>query len=800
MIFQLAAMTACFVLMMPVTFGLQKQPATQPLEAVDQWKARNAAESQSPRRQAILRDARPASMAHAQQSEFENQVVLPAVDQLDPHAIQTQGPSDQPVLPVTELPPNRSYEAERGVVSIPFRNGDTAITRKDLQLRMNNGLITLIATEVSLREILSLLASDHGFNLVTSESIDARVTVSLNDVPLADALNAVLSIHGLSWSRRNNIISVSSMSVDQAGGAIVQGRVVRVYPLSYINAKDVESVVKGLLSTVGTVQSMSSDSVDTRRTRDRLIVEDLPDYLDRVDSCISQLDRPPQQVQILAHVLEVELTKANRHGVSLTALLDVANSKLSFSTPGFANPNASPAMLLGLDGSHLDGLVEALINTTDARTLASPRIMVTHGQEAKIQIGGRIGFRQSTTTETSTVQGVEFLDVGVVLTVTPYIGESGQILLRVRPEVSDGQLNLDTELPDEKLTMVESTVLLNSGQGMVIGGLIREDDLDNRNKVPILGEMWMVGGLFQNVRKERARTEVIVVIQSTIVPGACPLDDSERADLERASTRLFHGPLQRQYRPWEPGIPEVVYRPGTFKQNVDEFCESEGTRLLPETPRGPTEIIYGARFVEPIRPEAFIDGTTESRPMAPMTYKDAAYNLSPERDSRLTDPQDPPGSEFRKLDSADESGGDADSNSSVGVYQTSSRMKVRVKPAGVPGPSESDRGEWHSSRSSSAPSESFGITSPGRMRSDANRMASDDSSVNSAAMWQPQNFPHIQSEEEFPPLQRFNQSTQSRNPSPQSSGQKTSIAARPVSWFRKLLPKRSEQTKSEVKR
>lgn len=487
----------------------------------------------------------------------------------------------QPATIFPEVPSDPSRE----IVNIPFSNADTVVTRRDFELRMNGGLITLIANDASLSDILAILAQDHGLNIVSSDSITSTITVTLRDVPLADALNAILSIQGLSWSRRNNIISISKISADATGGAMVQGRMVRVYPLSYVTGIDVEPIVQTLLSPVGQVTTMQSDPNDSRKSTDRLVVEDLPDYLERVDSCIAQLDRAPRQVQIEAHILEVELSTEDQHGVNLKAITEIANTDVSLTTRGFASPTATPAALFEIDGKHVDLLVEALKNTVDARTLASPHVLVTHGQMAKIQIGGKIGYRQSTTTETSTVQGVEFLDVGVVLTVTPYIGQDGQILMKVIPEVSDGAINLDTELPDETITTVDSTVLLNDGQGMVIGGLIREDDEDRRAKTPILGEMWMINKLFQKVRQDRARVEVIVVLVPRIVDCPVPIDARQDVQLSRAQTRLFHGPLEREYRPWEPELPEVLYRPGQFKVNAAEFHRTEGTRFIPENPR-----------------------------------------------------------------------------------------------------------------------------------------------------------------------------------------------------------------------
>lgn len=231
------------------------------------------------------------------------------------------------------------------------------------------------------------------------------------------------------------------------------------------------------------------------------------------------------------------------------------------------------------------GLLDTLKNTFDARTLASPQVLVTHGQEARIKIGGKIEYRQSTTTETSTVQGVEFLDVGVVLTVTPYIGMKGQVLEKVNPEASNGLINLNNELPDEQITTVDSSVLLSNGQGMVMGGLIREIDDDQQIKAAGLGEVWMVGRLCQQSRTKRSRKEVIVVLVPRIVDCPYPLDAEQPTQLDRTEPPLFHGAFEREFRPWEPELPEVRYRPRDIRRNLQEVRRSEGSRWIPELPR-----------------------------------------------------------------------------------------------------------------------------------------------------------------------------------------------------------------------
>jgi type II secretory pathway component GspD/PulD (secretin) len=205
--------------------------------------------------------------------------------------------------------------------------------------------------------------------------------------------------------------------------------------------------------------------------------------------------------------------------------------------------------------------VQFLQNTTDAKTLASPKVLAVNGQEARIQIGSQFGYFVTTTTETSTLQSVEFLEVGVVLRVVPIIAADGRVLMTVMPEVSGGRINPATGLPEEDTAEVETTVMLNDGQPMVIGGLIQEEDSDIQNKIPYLGNLWLVGRLFQKRVQLRERHEIIVALVPRIVPYAPDAQCREQVEVMRATTPLTTGPLWRVNRTrWEPQLPDAGRR------------------------------------------------------------------------------------------------------------------------------------------------------------------------------------------------------------------------------------------------
>jgi hypothetical protein len=137
------------------------------------------------------------------------------------------------------------------------------------------------------------------------------------------------------------------------------------------------------------------------------------------------------------------------------------------------------------------------------------------------------------------------------------ITRDGNIVMTVKPSISTGEINPTTELPEEDTTEVETSLMLPSGHGMVIGGLIQEEDLENQEKVPILGDLWLVGRLFQRREITRRREEIIITLVPHIMPYGPLRHQDECHGFQRATTPLLYGSLNQNPRPFEPRFPDA---------------------------------------------------------------------------------------------------------------------------------------------------------------------------------------------------------------------------------------------------
>jgi type II secretory pathway component GspD/PulD (secretin) len=150
------------------------------------------------------------------------------------------------------------------------------------------------------------------------------------------------------------------------------------------------------------------------------------------------------------------------------------------------------------------------------RTLSTPKLLALEDQPAETLIGERLGYNVTTTINNVTTTSTEFLESGVILKVTPSVDQDSRVLLKIHPEVSTGTVT-DDGIPNQKTTEVTTTMLVESGQTIFIGGLIRRNATETREGVPVLGDIPGLKLLFSNRAVNTVNTELVVLITPYII-------------------------------------------------------------------------------------------------------------------------------------------------------------------------------------------------------------------------------------------------------------------------------------------
>jgi len=519
-----------------------------------------------------------AAAAHAQQAAEPDDAfgLLDAVNDAMP---DPEGPAADPeaLNPLAPAPtPDQTNDDASGF------GGEVEVSEYDLvDLHVNNE---------NLGTILQLLSIQSERNIITSSGVNATVTADLYGVTFYEALDAILHANGFGYLERGNFIYVYTREELEQIERASRLPVSRVVTLDYLNAADAAEFAKQLLSEDGSITTHAATEsfqitegvpagADGYASSAQLVIHDHADRVEQIVALIDELDTRPAQVLIEATILQTSLTEANAFGVDFALIknlsftdflgddiggpLNVVNGLISGqgqqvdgtdvgvtdgssgaaaqSTPG---NTAGPATLkAGIVNDDVGVFLRVLDQVTDVTVVSNPKILTLNRQPARVLVGTRVGYLNTTTTETSTTQTVEFLDVGTELAVRPFVSKSGLIRLELRPKVSNFTLREITDslgntvtIPDEDTSEMTTNVMLTDGQTVVLGGLFTETTTATRRQVPLLGDIPIVGAAFRGHDDDTRRNEIIFMITPSLVNDTTLATQGERAqdNLEHA--------------------------------------------------------------------------------------------------------------------------------------------------------------------------------------------------------------------------------------------------------------------------
>jgi len=391
-------------------------------------------------------------------------------------------------------------------------------------------MITVEYKNADLSNVLRSLATTYRINLLTGPDIKGKVTINLQEITVEKALEAILKASGLNYSKKDGVIYIS------AGDPSLVDIATEVIQLKYLTATQAQNITRKMLSNKGDMK--------INEAANNVIVSDYQENIDKIKKLLNQADLAPKQVLIEAKILDIDSKDLEAIGVAWSAdytpgkgLFDrdtkfseslktttSMGSTLTSTIPGgqfgsnlFDTPSSdSKPITLALNGVTIKARIDALVRDNKAHLLASPSIAVINGQEARIIIGERFPYKETTATSTGTIETTKFVDIGVSLKVSPQINDDGYITLGVHPEVS----SLKEARPDGPYITTreaDTTVRIKEGETLVIGGLIRQADNRTVDKVPILGDIPIFGSLFSRKAIDVQQTELAVFITPRIL-------------------------------------------------------------------------------------------------------------------------------------------------------------------------------------------------------------------------------------------------------------------------------------------
>lgn len=253
----------------------------------------------------------------------------------------------------------------------------------------------------------------------------------------------------------------------------------------------------------------------------------------RIEQALRELDKAPSQVLIEASIVEVSLTGNLKYGVEWFVQNGLSNDRVGNALLNMNSSGGLAAAQPGFSYTILNkaGVIKATLNAlaekSQVRVLSSPSIMVLNNHNATIQIGKQQPIKSSTTvTGTSVSESITYKDTGVLLSVTPSVNAGGMITMDISQQVTDvGEIDAATGQRNFLNRQIQSRVAVRSGEPIVLGGLIRENETRGNSGVPGLADIPLLGALFSTTSDNKERTELLVLL----TPRALDDDDSLRA-------------------------------------------------------------------------------------------------------------------------------------------------------------------------------------------------------------------------------------------------------------------------------
>ncbi|MBV1703803.1 MAG: type II secretion system protein GspD, partial [Hyphomicrobiales bacterium] len=273
----------------------------------------------------------------------------------------------------------------------------------------------------------------------------------------------------------------------------------------------------------------------------------------RVEQALRKLDVAPKQVLIEATIAEVSLNDQLKFGVRWFLQNNQGTHSATFSEDAAgAVSSVFPGFSYALKFANAQATLNALSAVTKVSVISSPSLMVIDNKTARLQVGDQVPIVTQSAVSTGVVgapivNSVTYKDTGVILSITPRINDNGRVLLDIDQEVSDVATTTTSGIdsPTIQQRRIKTSVLLSDSQALTLGGLIKSSTNRTSNKVPILGDIPILGNAFKSKNDVRGKTELIIVITPHIIRN--PAD-------ARAATAEYRNQMRMRF-------PRVAFRP-----------------------------------------------------------------------------------------------------------------------------------------------------------------------------------------------------------------------------------------------
>ena len=402
-----------------------------------------------------------------------------------------------------------------------------------------NGLVSLDFQDADIRNVLKVLSYKSGVNIVAGPEVTGVVTIQLTDVPWQKALDVILATYGYGYERKGNIITVTTIDnlkkrrEDDRALSDQEPLSTKTYILNYAKAADVVESMNKIKTSKGTINFDQRTNV--------LIVRDVQSNMDLLDGVVTTLDSVTPQVMIEAKVVETTLSHTENLGVDWSTAVSAngaahptsfpftgSNSNKFLPSHAYIDPGTTSPYTYGtLSATGLSATLDMLSKRTDTHILSNPKIVTLDNNAAKIVVGSQYPIPTYTYNSDQgkmQLSGWNYMDIGVIFQVTPHVNNATLVTLDLSPTITaiTDYVIVDpaatAKVPVLSTEEAKTKVMIRDGQTLVIAGLISETTTRTGKKIPILGNIPILGPvLFGNKDDKKDRKEILIFLTPHII-------------------------------------------------------------------------------------------------------------------------------------------------------------------------------------------------------------------------------------------------------------------------------------------
>jgi type IV pilus assembly protein PilQ len=401
----------------------------------------------------------------------------------------------------------------------------------------NNGLISLEVNNGDLEEIIKAITEQSDIEIITYGSIKTEINAKLKDIPLTEALALLLGGTRFTFVQKENVILIGDRNTATPSGQTLSKS--ELIHLKHIKADNLPSILP---------KDIPPTNVRVIKEQNALLISGTSEDIVAAKEFLNTIDIPTPQVRIDAVIVEfkdnIDKGSAFRAGRN-RGLQDSSYNITPFPQHKY-NTTASQGFELGVSGKDLKKFLKelnlpviehipddlfAVLRMMEvqnkAKILAQPSILTLNGNKASIDVSETQYFTIVTgvgENQTSRFQPIKF---GITLDIVPWISQSGQITAEITPNVSNSDKTNEDGYPNVSSRSITTTVRLNNGQTLALGGLIKNQESEYSYKVPFLGSIPIIGALFRQSGKMRQKSNLVVFITPHIIT------EKENLELEK---------------------------------------------------------------------------------------------------------------------------------------------------------------------------------------------------------------------------------------------------------------------------